>query len=136
MDKQLMLKEMYVPEVRNMTLLDARNKLKTYELNYVIEGEYKEDDAVVMEQTPKPNSSVPSGSTVILYTYKPEKELSVTMPDVLNKNINEAAEALRNAGLNIKVEGIGQAHRQEFEPGKELRKGQVVTIWFEHTETD
>lgn len=136
MDKRLMLKEMYVPEVRNMTLADAVNKLKAYELNYIVEGEYKGDDAIIMEQTPKPNSSVPSGSTVILYTYKPEKELAVTMPNVLNKNIDEAAEALRKAGLNIKVEGIGQAHRQEFEPGQELSKGQVVTIWFEHTETD
>jgi stage V sporulation protein D (sporulation-specific penicillin-binding protein) len=79
---------------------------------------------------------VPSGSTVILYTYTPEKELAVTMPNVLNKNIDEAAQTLRNAGLNIKVEGIGQAHRQEFEPGQELSKGQVVTIWFEHTDTD
>jgi stage V sporulation protein D (sporulation-specific penicillin-binding protein) len=105
-------------------------------LNYIVEGEYQDADAIIMEQTPKPNSSVPSGSTVILYTYKPEKEISVTMPNVLNKNINEAAEALKKAGLNIKVEGIGQAHRQEFEPGQELNKGQVVTIWFEHTDTD
>lgn len=136
MDKKLMLKEMYVPEVRNMALKDAINKLKAYELNYIVEGEYREDDAIVMEQTPKPNSSVPSGSTIVLYTYKPEKEIEVTMPNVLNKNIEEAAEALRKAGLNIKVEGIGQAHRQEFEPGQPLSKGQVVTIWFEHTETD
>jgi stage V sporulation protein D (sporulation-specific penicillin-binding protein) len=135
-DRKLMLKEINVPEVRNIMLKDAIAKLKLYELNYQIEGEYKEDDAVIMEQTPKPNSTVPSGSTVILYTYKPEKELTVTMPNVLNKNISEAAEALKKAGLNIKVEGIGQAHRQEFEPGHELSKGEVVTIWFEHTETD
>ena len=136
LDKQLMLKEMYVPEVRNMTVAEAKAKLKNYELNYIIEGEDKGESAIVIEQTPKPNSSVPSGSTVILYTYKPEEELPVKMPDVLNKNISEAAETLKAAGLNIKVEGMGQAHRQEFEPGKELYKGQVVTIWFEHTETD
>lgn len=136
MDKELMLKEMYVPEVRKMTLADAKEKLKNYELNYLVEGDNQDDTAIVMEQTPKPNSSVPSGSTVILYTYTPEKEITVNMPDVLNKTISEAAETLRKAGLNIKVEGIGQAHRQEFEPGQELNKGQVVTIWFEHTETD
>lgn len=136
MDQKMMLKEMYVPEVRNLTLKDGIQKLKAYELNYIIEGEEKSDEAIIMEQTPKPNSSVPSGSTVILYTYKPEKEVSVTMPNVLNKTIEEAAETLRKAGLNIKVEGIGQAHRQQYEPGQELSKGQVVTIWFEHTETD
>ena len=136
MDKQLMLKEMYVPEVRNYKLSDAKVKLNNYELNYVIEGEYENEDVLVVEQTPKPNSSVPSGSTVILYTYKPEEELKVTMPNVLNKEISEAAKALRDAGLNIKVQGIGQAHRQEYEPGEELNKGQVVTIWFEHTDTD
>ena len=105
-------------------------------MNYTVEGEYKEDDAVIMEQTPKPNSSVPSGSTVILYTYEPEKEITVIMPDVLNKNISEAAESLRKAGLNIKVEGIGEARRQEYEQGEELNKGQVVIIWFEHTVVD
>lgn len=131
-----MLKKMYVPEVRNLKLADAKAKLKAYELNYAIEGENQEDDAIVYEQTPKPNSSVPSGSTVILYTYKPEEEVKVIMPNVLNKEISEAAETLRKAGLNIKVEGIGQAHRQEFEPGVELNKGQVVTVWFELTETD
>lgn len=136
LDKKLMLKEMYVPEVRNMTLAEAEVKLKSYELNFHIEGENKDKGAIVMEQTPKPNSSVPSGSTVILYTYKPEEELPVKMPNVLNKNISEAAETLRGAGLNIKVEGMGQAHKQEFEPGQGLYKGQVVTIWFEHTETD
>lgn len=135
-DIQLMLKKMYVPEVRNLKLADAKAKLKAYELNYAIEGENQEDDAIVYEQTPKPNSSVPSGSTVILYTYKPEEEVKVIMPNVLNKEISEAAETLRKAGLNIKVEGIGQAHRQEFEPGVELNKGQVVTVWFELTETD
>lgn len=135
-DKQLMLKEMYVPEVRNLKLADAKAKLKAYELNYIVEGENQQDDAIVFEQTPKPNSSVPSGSTVILYTYKPEDEIKVVMPNVLNKEIHEAAETLRKAGLNIKVEGIGHARRQEFEPGVELNKGQVVTVWFELTETD
>ena len=135
-DKQLMLKKMYVPEVRNMKLADAKAKLKVYELNYIVEGENQQDDAIVYEQTPKPNSSVPSGSTVILYTYKPEEEIKVVMPNVLNKEIHEAAETLAKAGLNIKVEGIGQARRQEFEPGVELNKGQVVTVWFELFETD
>lgn len=135
-DKQLMLKEMYVPEVRKMKLSDAKAKLKAYELEYVVEGENQQDDAIVLEQMPKPNSSVPSGSTVILYTYQPEEEVKVIMPNVLNKDISEAAKALREAGLNIKVQGIGQAHRQEFEPGITLSKGQVVTVWFEHTDTD
>ncbi len=136
MDKKLMLKEMYVPEVRNLTLADAKNKLASYELNYIVEGDYKENDAIIMEQTPKPNSSVPSGSTVILYTYEPEEELTVIMPDVLNKNISEAADTLKKAGLNIKVKGIGEANRQEYEPGQELKKGQVITIWFEHVVAD
>ncbi len=136
MDRKLMLKEVSVPEVRSLTLADARKKLESYELNYIVEGEYKEDDEIIMEQTPKPNSSVPSGSTVILYTYEPEKKITVVMPDVLNKTISEAAESLRKAGLNIKVEGIGEARRQEYEPGVELNKGQVVTIWFEHTVVD
>ena len=33
-----------------MKLADAKAKLKAYELNYAIEGENQEDDAIVYEQ--------------------------------------------------------------------------------------
>lgn len=131
-DKELLVQEVYVPEVRNMKIGEAAKKLKEFGLKYRIEGEADNKDATVLEQTPKPNVSIPQDSVVILYTYKPEEEIMVAVPNVLNKTISEATEALNKAGLNIKVNGMGTAIRQSYEPGTMVPKGKVIEVTFRH----
>ena len=92
----------------------------------------KDKESIVVEQTPKPDASIPEKSVVILYTYKPDSEVMVKMPDVLNKNISEATEALAAQGLNIKVNGMGTAWKQEVAPGDEVPKGKVIEVMFRH----
>lgn len=131
-DKQMIVQEVYVPEVRNMSVEKAVQKLKEFGLGYKIEGDANNKEAMVKEQTPKPDASIPQKSTVILYTYKPEQEVMVKMPDVLNKTISEAAEAMAAVGLNIKVSGMGTVWRQSVSPGAMVPKGKVVEIEFRH----
>jgi stage V sporulation protein D (sporulation-specific penicillin-binding protein) len=131
-DKQMIVQEVYVPEVRGKSIEEAVKRLREFGLEYKIEGDADNKSAVVLEQTPKPDASIPQKSVVILYTYKPEEEITVKMPDVLNKTISEATQALANVGLNIKVEGMGNAWRQEFQPGTVLEKGKVVEVEFRY----
>lgn len=131
-DKQMIVQEVYVPEVRGKSVEEAVKRLREFGLEYKIEGDADNKNAVVLEQTPKPDASIPQKSVVILYTYKPEEEIKVKMPDVLNKTISEATQALADVGLNIKVEGMGNAWRQEFQPGTELEKGKVVEVEFRY----
>jgi stage V sporulation protein D (sporulation-specific penicillin-binding protein) len=131
-DKQMIVQEVYVPEVRNMSVEKAVQKLKEFGLGYKIEGDANNKEAMVKEQTPKPDASIPQKSTVILYTYKPEQEVMVKMPDVLNKTISEAAEAMAAVGLNIKVSGMGTVWRQSVSPGAMVPKVKVVEIEFRH----
>lgn len=131
-DKQMIVQEVYVPEVRNMSVEKAVQKLKEFGLGYKIEGDTNNKEAIVKEQTPKPDASIPQKSTVILYTYKPEQEVMVKMPDVLNKTISEATEAMAAVGLNIKVSGMGTVWRQSVSPGTMVPKGKVVEIEFRH----
>lgn len=130
-DLKSIAKEVLVPEVRRLTVEDAIKALKQLGLSYKMEGNGN-NSSIVVEQIPKPDASVPQNSVVLLYTYKPEKQPEVKMPDLLNKNISEATEAMKNAGLNIKVNGLGVAVRQEYVPGASVPKGEVVEVEFKH----
>jgi len=131
-DMETMIQEVYVPEVRNMTVAQAAKKLKEFGLGYKVEGDAGNQDAVVVEQTPKPDASIPQKSVIILYTYKPEEEVKVKVPDVLNRTVQEATKILSDAGLNIKVSGDGRAVKQTFAPGTEVPKGKVIEVEFRH----
>lgn len=133
-DKEEMLRDVYVPEVRNITVAQAAKKLAEYGLEYRVEGEENNKDALVLEQTPKPDASLTEKSVVILYTYKPAEETKVAVPDVLNKTIEEAYKTLKDVGLNIKINGMGTAIKQLIDPGEIVTKGEVIEVDFIHTD--
>ncbi len=122
-------KEVFVPEVRKKTVEEAVKALKERGLKYIVEGDGNTASTVV-EQMPKPNASIPQDSVVILYTYKPDQEVAVTVPDLSNKTLSEAEEALEKVGLNIKVTGNGTVVNQSSEPGTSVAKGTVVEVEF------
>jgi stage V sporulation protein D (sporulation-specific penicillin-binding protein) len=128
-DLQKIAKEVYVPEVRNMTVEEAIKALKQADLSYRIEGEGNNSSTVV-QQTPKPHAFVPQDSAVILYTYNPEKEVLVKMPDLSGKNLSEAIETLAGIGLNLKANGNGTVFRQSVEPGVDVPLGTLVEVDF------
>ncbi|MCX7746961.1 MAG: penicillin-binding transpeptidase domain-containing protein [Clostridia bacterium] len=134
-DKELMLEEVMVPDVRNMTIKDAEKLFKEHELTYKIEGNGNDKSAVIVEQLPKPGASVQKKSVVILYTGK-VKETIVLMPDLTSKSIPEATEVLKRMGVNIKVQGLGEAVDQSVKPGTKIAKGQVVEVLFKHLNTE
>ncbi|MCX7921312.1 MAG: penicillin-binding transpeptidase domain-containing protein [Clostridia bacterium] len=135
-DKKLLMQEVPVPDVRNVTIEEARKILKEKGLEYKVEGDANNKDAVIMEQTPKPNASVLEKSVIILYTHKPAKDVMVRVPDLSNKTISEATQTLNDVGLNIKVNGMGNAFAQSIAPGKEMRKGEIVEVEFRHLDTE
>jgi len=128
-DKEMMVEEVFVPDVRNKTINEAVKSLKEFGLEYKVEGESNGEN-VVVEQTPKPDASVPKKSIVVLYTYKPEEEKMVTVPSVLNMTVSEATDILKKAGLNIRVSGTGRAYKQSVAPGEEVVAGKVIEVEF------
>ena len=130
-DLRDMAKETIVPDVRKKTVEDAVKQLKAAGLGYKIEGNGNNKSSVV-EQMPKPEAIVPEKSVIILYTYKPEKQLTVEMPDLANKTLPEAIDALNHIGLNIKVSGTGVVYKQQIEAGKMVEKGQIVEVDFKN----
>jgi stage V sporulation protein D (sporulation-specific penicillin-binding protein) len=128
-DLQLISQDVYVPEVRQMTLDEAVKSLKNKGLKYRIEGE-GDNTSTVVEQVPKPNAVIPQDSVVILYTYKPEEEVLVKTPDLSNMSLTDAIDSLERAGLNIRPSGVGNVISQSPEPGTEIPIGTVVDVVF------
>lgn len=128
-DLRAMTEEVFVPEVRKKSVDEAVKELKTAGLNYKVEGNGNNKSSVV-EQTPKPDAVVPENSVVILYTYKPEQQQTVEMPDLSSKTMSEAIQTMNHVGLNIKVNGFGVVFKQQFEPGTLVDVGRVVEVEF------
>lgn len=131
-DKKMMEQEVNVPDVRNVNLEEAKKTLKQFELVYKVEG----SGDVVVDQMPKPNASIPKKSVIVLYTDKDSQPVMVRVPDILNKNIGEATQSLNNAGLNIKVNGMGTAVKQSIEPGSNTQKGNIINVEFRTLDTE
>ena len=58
-----------VPEIRNITIKEAKEKLKEAGLDYNVnyEGEINQEEVIVKEQLPKPGLSINSGTKVEIY---------------------------------------------------------------------
>ena len=134
-DKNSMLQEVYVPDVRNKSIEDAKKALAEFGLAYKIEGNGN-NTGTVADQMPKPNASVPQKSVVILYTNKGAQTVMARVPDLINKNVYEATQALQDAGLNIKANGLGIAISQSQKAGSEVPKGSIITTEFRHLDTE
>ncbi|HHU91166.1 MAG TPA: PASTA domain-containing protein [Clostridiaceae bacterium] len=129
-DKQEMTQEVFVPNVVGLTAAAAEEKLKAFGLKYIYEGEQTDPNAIIYNQTPKADFSIPQNSTIILYTDENRAETLVTMPDLKDRTVSEAIEALERLGLNIRIRGSGMVQKQEYPAGTQLKKGQVVEVSF------
>ncbi len=130
-DLELMTKEVMVPDVEGKTVDEAAASLRSANLSYKIEGNQDGSNKVV-EQMPKADAVIPEKSVVILYTYKPKQQPTVEMPDLKNKTMSEAIEALKRVGLNIKISGTGVVFKQQYEPGTIVNKGEVIEVDFKN----
>lgn len=108
-------------------------------------GEYPEGEgeANVVRQAPLPGDTASEGGGVLLYTAKtkadPPAELreETEVPDVLGMSRLEAYDALREAGLAIRIDPpdqTGSAIRQKPAAGSMIPFGAEVTVDFSAVE--
>jgi len=131
-DLKSMRNEVMVPDVEGKSVDEAAAALRRVNLKYKIEGTY-DGTTKVLEQMPKADAVIPEDSVVILYTYKPKDTPTAAVPDLKNKTVAEAIEALNRVGLNIKIRGTGGVvFRQQYEPGTLVNKGEVIEVDFKN----
>ncbi|HBN86058.1 MAG TPA: peptidoglycan glycosyltransferase [Clostridiales bacterium] len=124
-------KDVVVPDVRNMTVAQAKSTLKEYGLKALLNQGVDENKAVT-KQSPLPNITVPEGSLVMLYEEGRETVETVTMPNLLNLDELDVAETAEALGLNIRISGTGNAIFQSVSPGEKVEKGSVIEVSFRY----
>lgn len=94
------------------------------------------DGGRIISQMPSAGAEVPPGSSVILFTDEESQQELVLVPDVVGKTGLAANKLILNAGLNIRVTGVGVenasavAARQSIEAGTQVPRGTIVTVDF------
>ena len=93
----------------------------------------------VLSQIPAAGSTVPKGSTIMLYTDESAESDMVTVPDVVGKGGLVTNKLILNSGLNIKITGVGienenaVAAKQSLPAGTQVARGTVITVDFADT---
>lgn len=125
-----------VPYVLGYEAMRAESSLVAQGFEVRIVGDETSGEKV-STQIPGAGMSIPKGSTVVLYLgNEPELETGI-VPDVLGMTVEQANEAIINAGFNIKISG-GAAENasavatvQSIGGGTEAYKGNVIEVMFQ-----
>ena len=115
-----------------MNVSTAKEKLKAARLDYEIVG----DGDVVIAQTPSGGDNITVAlSKIILYTSKDDTD-TVTVPNLVGMKTVDAIKEAINAGLSIRLSGVGATspsaeapiYEQSLPPGSVTRRGSVIVI--------
>lgn len=127
------------PNVKGIAVKDAASALSKQNLKYRTVGE----GATVVTQIPAPQSSVPGGSTVILYLGDAKPEESGTVPNVVGMSYETAQKTLESAGFFMRAGGVSvyysastTAEGQSIAPGETAAIGTVVDVRFTNVVED
>lgn len=125
-----------VPDIRNKTVSEAEKQLK--DAGFITKSYVSGDSNTVLvtDQTPKPGSSLPKNSIVILYGENNNISTSVTVPDLKNMNASQATSALRSQNLNIYIEGTGTVITQDPSKDEQIPEGTIVKVTLRQVLTD
>jgi len=124
--------EMIVPNLIGMTYEKAKQTLS--ELNFKIASDTSiENSKIIQDQVPKAGASMTKGATVRVYEDANATKLTVSVPDVRGVSVSSATSKIRNAGLNIRIVGSGNAVIQYPSAGETVTKGSIITVKFADT---
>ncbi|MDH3251907.1 MAG: penicillin-binding transpeptidase domain-containing protein [Ignavibacteria bacterium] len=116
-----------VPDVTNLTLESAETILE--EQGFTVEASGK--GALVLRQRPAAGTSVARGATVTVETdatTRASREGYAVVPDITGLSMRRAINRLTMLQLSIQVRGSGIVAEQSPRPGKEIKKGEVVSL--------
>lgn len=119
--------ESLVPDVRGLTIAEARRKLSEAGFGMLEDG----ISTVVLDQLPPPEAMLVTGGHVMVYTAATEQlipEELVCVPDLLGMSDVECARLLRRRGLLISMAGTGLCKTQSPAAGEYVQPGDTVHV--------
>lgn len=125
--RKSLLKDVIIPEIRDLKVEDGQQILKELNLEFESVGE---GDKIV-DITPKPGYSVKEGTKIIIYKGDSKQiDKQVLMPNLYGYSKQGAIEILDSIGLNYKIIGEGLMVSQSIEVGKIVQRGDTVELTF------
>lgn len=123
-------KTVTVADYTDSAIFDVIGDLDGKELTYKVVG----NGNTVVNQVPKGGTTVDVGSEVILYVQRSEEDTgTVSVPNVVGKNYEQAETTLTNAGFTVAFEGdqSGTVTAQDPKYGVSVAKGSEVMLTLE-----
>lgn len=124
-DENLILKDIVIPEIRGLSVSDAKKLLKEYNLECTIEG----NGEVITNMKPYPGYTIKENSVINLYTDENATyNKDVVMPDVRGYSKESAIELLESLGIQYTLQGDGVVINQNIPNGELISKGTTVKL--------
>ncbi len=126
-EKEKKISRVVVPDVENLHLGKAEEKIKNRKLNFKVVGAGTQ----VIKQVPLAGASVKENSTIVIFTEKRaqgEKKYYVAVPDLKGLNKKVAINLLSELGLKLVSKGEGKVVKQNIKPGTRVPGGSKITV--------
>lgn len=128
-----------VPDLKNLTLEEAKSEAQSYGYTISDELEYSLSDTVavncVISQLPEAGTEAPKSEPIKLIISLGTSGGGITVPDVKHKMVDEAGSILENETLTYKIVSeyssdieYGYVIRQTPESGTHVNSGDIVTL--------
>lgn len=122
----------YVPDVRNMKLNEARAVLESQKIDFELKG----TGQWVSQQAPTPGDTLAKDKQItltVVETLTAHADSSVSkeyarIPDVGGMGMRRASMLVNSRGFNIKMIGSGTVYTQFPRPGDLMKKGRTITV--------
>ncbi|MCB2285589.1 Stk1 family PASTA domain-containing Ser/Thr kinase [Clostridium algidicarnis] len=128
-----------VPDLKDIDIKSAKDMIESYELEVgSIDSDFSDTVSKdnVIKQDPAPDKQVEKGTKINLVVSKGPKIILIAVPNVINANINDAENALRNAKLTVnksteETTDKGKDQKvfyQSIEAGTKVEAGSTINI--------
>ena len=118
-----------VPDIKNKTAAEAKSILENagFRTKLYISGD--ENEVIIKDQTPKGGSLLEKNSLICLYDSDDiSARTPVIIPNLKGLTATEARNKLKEANLNINLEGTGRVISQSPSYDTEIEEGSIIKV--------
>lgn len=126
-----------LPDVRGKTIAEAKSTLEAagFKVKSYFSG--NDTEVIVKDQTPKGGASLQNNAIVCLYDSDDiTARTPVSIPNLKGLSITEATNKLREANLNISIEGSGKVISQSPSYDTKIEEGSIIKVILQEHITD
>ena len=121
------LKTVTLPDVRNLTVEEAKKSLEGLGFTVHLPENYDVSD-IVTDQTPKTGVTLYKNSHVFLYTDKSSSKTYTSVPNFKGMTTEAAINSASSKNLNVAINGSGIVISQDIASASNIEEGSIITL--------